>query len=108
MKELRIGMTEMDLAPLTKMLDTNNNGTIAYPEFVKLILGDMTPNRLSLVDAAYKELSKAGSVTIDVIKNAFCPEKHPDVRARQKTEGEVLSEFIDTFDQNHGLLVRTI
>lgn len=98
-------MTENDLAPLTKMLDAKNDGTVAYPEFVKLILGEMTPNRILLVETAYKELLKAGNVTVDVIKNAFCPEKHPDVRARQKTEGEILSEFIDTFDQNHGLFV---
>lgn len=87
------------------MLDENNNGNVAYQDFIRLIVGELNPNRKALVSAAYREVGKGEPVTIDMIKNGFCPEKHPDVTTRQKLEGEVLSEFIDTFDQNHGLFV---
>lgn len=45
--------------------------------------------------------------------NGFCldlynAKQHPDVKTGKKTEDDVLMEFLETFEQHHSLMVRTI
>jgi len=56
---------------------------------------------------AFKVLDKDGSgiVTVDDIKGTYSAGKHPDVLAKKKTEEDVLTEFLDTFELHYALLV---
>ena len=44
-----------------------------------------------------------GIIELDDVKNFYSGKLHPDVRSGKKTEDEVLSEFIDTFEVHHSL-----
>jgi len=44
-----------------------------------------------------------GIIELDDVKNFYSGKLHPDVRCGKKTEDEVLSEFIDTFEVHHSL-----
>ena len=74
---------------------------------MRIVVGELNETRRLCVDAAFKKLDKTGDgvVTVDDLRDVYRPERHPDVLAKRKTEGEVLSEFLDTFEQHYAIAV---
>lgn len=107
MKELRIGLGEKDIARLFNMFDINHDGTITYDEFMRLIVGEMNEARKAIVNRAFSKIdvNSDGVLTIDDLKGVYSASRHPEVMAKRKTEGEILSEFLDTFEQHFSILV---
>jgi calcyphosin len=68
--------------------DLNRDGTIDYDEFLRIIRGDLTPNRLALVKKAFAKLDKDGSGIVDFedIKDVYNASRHPDVISGKKTK----------------------
>lgn len=68
--------------------DLNRDGTIDYDEFLRIIRGDLTPNRLQLVRKAFQKLDRDGSGVVDIedIKDIYNASKHPDVLSGRKTK----------------------
>jgi hypothetical protein len=108
MKELRMGLQETDLQKLFKLFDLNKDEEISYPEFLRMVCGEMNEFRRQIVDQAFNKLdrNKDGVVTIDDLKDWYNASRHPDVITKRKTESEILDEFLDTFEQHHSILVR--
>jgi hypothetical protein len=44
-----------------------------------------------------------GIIEVDDIKATYSAKQHPDVKSGKKTEEEVLSEFLDTFELHHSI-----
>lgn len=107
MKELRFGISEEDIARLFSMFDMNHDGTISYNEFMRMVAGEMNETRKLIVEAAFKKLDKNGDgvVNIDDLKDVYHANRHPDVIAKRKSEGEILAEFLDTFEQHYAIIV---
>jgi len=107
MRELRIGLTDPDIERLFNLFDINHDGQISYPEFLKILAGEMPEKRKEIVKAAFKKLDKDNDnvITIDDLRTVFSAEKHPDVVAKLKTESEILAEFLETFEQHYSIIV---
>ncbi len=62
----------------------------------------MNEARKSLVKRAFQKLDKDGDgvVRMNDIKFFYNARKHPKVLSGEKTEDEVLKEFLNTFDTN--------
>jgi Ca2+-binding EF-hand superfamily protein len=60
----------------------------------------MNPARKALVKRAYDKLDANGDgfVRLDDIKHFYNARKHPKVVSGEKTQDEVLKEFLNTFD----------
>lgn len=60
----------------------------------------MNQGRKGFVKRAFDKLdkNKNGIVEIDDIKDVYNAKNHPDVKLGKKTEEEILSEFLDTFE----------
>jgi len=56
------------------------------------------------VNKAFKKLDRDGSGEIDIrdLEGVYNAKNHPDVKSGQKTELQVLSEFLDTFEIHTG------
>lgn len=67
----------------------------------------MNATRKAIVLKVFKRLDKDGSGSIDIedIKDIYDASKHPDVLSRKKTEDEILTEFLDTFELHYSLTV---
>lgn len=87
LNDFRVAVPEEDIDVIFNAFDLNRDGTIDYDEFVRIIKGDLTPNRLALVKKAYAKLDKDGSgvVDIDDIKDVYNASRHPDVISGKKT-----------------------
>ena len=66
----------------------------------------MNTPRKNLVKKAFDKLdrNKNGIVELDDIKGVYNAKFHPDVKLGKKTEEEVLSDFLDTFELHYSLL----
>jgi Ca2+-binding EF-hand superfamily protein len=72
---------------------------------MRSVVGEMNNTRKALVRRAFDKCDKNGNgiIELDDIKGVYNAKLHPDVKAGKKTEDEVLSEFIDTFELHHSL-----
>jgi len=69
------------------------------------VSGEMSPSRKAFVMKAFKKIDKDDSGILDIrdIQGTYNAKEHPDVKKGIKTEEEVLSEFLDTFELHHSL-----
>ena len=65
----------------------------------------MNANRKAIVMRAFNVMDKDGSGMIDIndIRGVYKADKHPDVMAGKKTEQQILSEFLETFETAHSM-----
>jgi len=101
MKECKIGLTEPEVQVIFKFFDEDASGTITYDEFLIGVRGELNERREQMVLLAFDVLDKDGSgvVDLDDITEAYNVDGNPEVMSGKKTKGEVLREFLDTFDQ---------
>ena len=104
-KDFRINLNQDEARHLFDLFDRNGDGTVDYDEILRAVAGDMNKFRVALVRKAFQILDKNGNgvVELDDIKGVYNGKQHPDVKAGKKTEDEVLSEFIDTFEMHHSM-----
>lgn len=59
--ESKLDITDNDIQNLFIAFDKNRDGTIQYDEFLRVVRGDLKPNRLALVKKAFQKLDTDGS-----------------------------------------------
>lgn len=103
--DFRISISAQEARQLFDLFDINGDGSISYDELMRSVVGDMNNYRKALVKRAFDKLDRNsnGVIELDDIKSFYNAKLHPDVKAGKKTEDEVLSEFIDTFELHHSL-----
>ena len=86
-KDFKIEIPDDFIDTIFSAFDLNRDGTIDYDEFLRIIRGDLTPNRLVLVKKAFQKLDKDGSGIVDIedIRDVYNASKHPDVLSGKKT-----------------------
>lgn len=87
-------------------MDLDANHSIDFNEFLRVVVGDMTPARQALVEKAFRTLdaNNNGSIGLEEIKSKYNAHQHPDVKSGKRTEEEVLIEFMETFQHHCQLL----
>jgi len=105
MTDFMLGFNQTELNSLFEAFDTNRNGVIEYDEFLRQIRGPMNARREKMVDLAFAKLDKDGNGYVDIndLTGVYNGKFHPDVIAGKKTERQVLSEWLSTFDQHHNM-----
>ena len=86
--DFRVEIPANNIDTIFNAFDLNRDGTIDYDEFVRIIRGDLTANRLALVKKAYRKLDRDNSGVVDIndIKGIYNASRHPDVISGKKTE----------------------
>ena len=88
LRDFKIDVPDDQIIVVFNAFDLNRDGTIDYDEFLRIIRGDLSQARLSLVKKAFQKLDRDGSgvVEIDDIRDVYNASKHPDVISGKKTE----------------------
>lgn len=104
-RDFKIDIPDDYIDVIFNAFDLNRDGTIDYDEFLRIIRGDLNPQRLAIVKKAYAKLDKDGSGVVDIedIRDVYNTTKHPDVISGKKTSDQVLVEFLETFEMHHNI-----
>lgn len=105
MRDYKVELPDDQINVVFNAFDLNRDGTIDYDEFLRIIRGDLTQPRLALVRKAYSKLDRDGSGVVDIndIRGVYNGTKHPDVISGKKTEDQILTEFLETFEAHHNI-----
>jgi Ca2+-binding EF-hand superfamily protein len=98
-------MSPEEARTLFDLFDTNGDGSIDYNELMRNVVGEMNTFRKALVRRAFEKIDRNGNgiIELDDIKGVYNAKFHPEVKSGKKTEDEVLSEFLDTFELHHSI-----
>ena len=101
--EFETELSEEEITNLFSYFDKDNTGLINYINFINAIRGPMNQKRVLIIKEAFKKLDidKGGQVELAEIKMQFNAKNDKDVKSGEKTEEEVYTEFVDTFQMNH-------
>ena len=102
-QDFGVDIETKDLATLFKCMDIDGNGEIDFNEFIRVIVGPMNNFRTQLCVKAFKILDRSGDgeVTLDDITGKYNASMHPDVKSGKRTSNEVLTAFLETFEQHY-------
>ena len=103
LKEYKINLDDDEILQLFNLFDENGNGIIEYEEFIKEVKGPMNEKRKAVVTQAFNKLDidKSGYIDMNEIKHTYSAKNNPDVRQGKRTEEDVYTEFMETFQANH-------
>ena len=103
LKEYKVNLEDDEILKLFNQFDRNGDGIIEYEEFLKEVRGPMNAKRKAVVTQAFNKLDidRSGYIDMNEIKHAYNAKNNPDVRQGKKTEEEVYTDFMDTFQENH-------
>ena len=103
LKEYKINLEDEEILKLFNQFDRNGDGIIEYEEFIKEVRGPMNEKRKAVVTQAFNKLDidRSGHIDMNEIKHTYNAKNNPDVRQGKKTEEEVYTEFMETFQANH-------
>ena len=101
--EFETELSEEEITNLFSYFDKDNTGLINYINFINAIRGPMNQKRVLIIKEAFKilDIDKGGQVELAEIKMQFNAKNDKDVKSGEKTEEEVYTEFVDTFQMNH-------
>ena len=101
--EFETELTDEEISDLFNYFDKDKTEYVNYINFINAIRGPMNQKRIAILKEAFKKLDidKGGQIELNEIKTQFNAKNDKDVRSGDKTEEEVYSEFIDTFQMNH-------
>lgn len=90
---INISLEELEL--IFNFFDKENTGSINYNILIQTIIGQINPNRETILKNIYSNFKKDnnGNVSLSEIKILFNASRHPDVLNGQKSRGQVYGEF---------------
>lgn len=103
--DFRVPVSPEECRKLFDLFDMNGDGEIDFDELMRNVVGEMNPIRRAFVQKAYKKIDRDGNgiLNIEDIKGVYNAKMHPDVKSGKKTEQEILSEFLDTFELHYSM-----
>jgi Ca2+-binding EF-hand superfamily protein len=103
--DFRIQISPEECRNLFDLFDINGDGSVSYDELMRSVVGEMNIGRKALVRRAFDKIDRNGNgiLELDDIKGVYNAKFHPEVKSGKKSEDEVLSEFLDTFELHHSL-----
>lgn len=110
LEEFRYGLKDfglqLDAGSVQEMfsyIDKDGSGKISFDEFLKAIRPPMSHTRISIIDQAFGKFDKTGDnvISVDDLRGVYSARQHPKVQSGEKTEDQVLREFLDVFDSGN-------
>ena len=101
--EFETELTDEEISDLFNYFDKDKTEYINYINFINAIRGPMNQKRIAILKEAFKKLDidKSNQIEISEIKSQYNAKNDKDVKSGEKTEEEVYTEFVDTFQMNH-------
>ena len=101
MSKQGLSLSENEVDLLINFYDNDGRGHLNYAELVEALKSELNERRFALVSKAFRQLDPDGTglVSLDSVATSYHAREHPDVKARRRTEAEVLREFLLGFER---------
>eukprot|EP01062_Namystynia_karyoxenos_P074518 TRINITY_DN71446_c0_g1_i1.p1 TRINITY_DN71446_c0_g1~~TRINITY_DN71446_c0_g1_i1.p1 ORF type:complete len:458 (+),score=147.89 TRINITY_DN71446_c0_g1_i1:103-1476(+) len=98
--EYGIQLSDAEIARLVTMFDRDRDGRIGITEFLTALRGGISAKRRAYVQRAFQIFDQNGDgrLTLDEIRARFRAAGHPLVVQGERSEEEVLNDFVASFD----------
>ena len=102
LKDYGVEVSNAEMEELFRYFDRDGDGTVSLEEFFRSIKENMTPAREELVKRAFAKMDVDGNGYICAadIRGVYSTEGHPQIESGEKTQEEVLQEFINNFQRD--------
>lgn len=100
LRDFGINLNDDEATLMYGCFDRDQNGQIIFDEFLRVLRGDLSENRLEYIKKAYAKLdaNSDGLVKLDDIAKLYDASKHPDVVERGVPEEQVYLKFMSLWD----------
>lgn len=97
LRNYQIDFNDSEIISVFQHFDKSRTGSIPYKRLLNAIIGQVANIRQQAIEEAWESVSQ-GQSSIDLrrLVAAYDTRKHPDVKLRGKTEGEVYNDFTDS------------
>jgi len=87
-KDFKLGISEENVPALFRLFDRNNDGVLAYDEFLAAVRGNLSNKRSQVVRQVFDFLSEkcGGKFNTDYAKKVYDASRHPHVLQGKRTE----------------------
>lgn len=104
-KDFRLKINQEECRKLFDLFDENDDGELQYDEFILAVRGQLNDFRKGLLKKAFDKLDadKSGELDVSDVKKFYNAKNHPDVKQGKKTEDEVLTDFLETFEVHRSM-----
>eukprot|EP00322_Chrysochromulina_rotalis_P019186 CAMPEP_0115840642 /NCGR_PEP_ID=MMETSP0287-20121206/6877_1 /TAXON_ID=412157 /ORGANISM="Chrysochromulina rotalis, Strain UIO044" /LENGTH=402 /DNA_ID=CAMNT_0003294261 /DNA_START=20 /DNA_END=1228 /DNA_ORIENTATION=- len=102
----RLGLKPDEVNVLHSHVDVTGDGFVTFNEFVRAVRGRLSDQRRKLVVKCFEQLDRAGDgngeLSVADIRPFFSIENDPRFLTGEKTEGELLQEFLQGIEGSSG------
>lgn len=103
-RDFRIGITPEFMPVVFDAFDINHDGSLSTAEFMRGICGELPHSRLQSITEAFRNVCQGkGLLTMAELRERFQAARHPEVVNSNRTEDQVLIEFLETFEIHHNI-----
>ncbi|XP_018645771.1 calcyphosine/tpp, putative [Schistosoma mansoni] len=98
-KDFGVDLSKEEVKEIFDEIDTDQSGFIDFDEFLISLRPPMSKCRLDVLNKAFLKMDKTkdGAITIEDLKGVYNVKNHPKFINGEKTEDEILVEFLKTF-----------
>ncbi|CAH8615219.1 unnamed protein product [Schistosoma bovis] len=98
-KDFGVDLSKDEIKEIFDEIDADQSGFIDFDEFLMSLRPPMSKCRLDVLNKAFLKMDKTkdGAITIEDLKGVYNVKNHPKFINGEKTEDEILVEFLKTF-----------
>ena len=95
----RLSLTSEEILTIFKIFDKDNTGKINYDEFIRTLIGQISPRRDYLIKSIFNLVSNGkNELLLNDLKKNYNSSRDPEWVARKKTREQVIADFIELLE----------
>ena len=95
----RLSLTQDEILKIFKVFDKDNTGQINYDEFIRTLIGQISPRRDYLIKSIFNLVSNGrNELSINDLKKNYNSSRDPEWVARKKTREQVIADFVELLE----------